>query len=117
VDDVEAEVRPDEKSDRVKQLQKDGVLVGMVGDGINDAPALAQANIGFAIGTGTDVAIESAGITLLGGDISKLVKAIKLSKMTMRGIKKPGAKMITSAMRGVFLKDARTRAEAMALIK
>ncbi len=87
IDKVIAEVMPQEKAGKIKELQDGGAIVAMVGDGINDAPALVQADVGIAMGTGTDVAIESAGITLLGGDISKLVKAIKLSKMTMRGIK------------------------------
>lgn len=87
IDAIIAEVMPHEKAGKVKELQDGGTIVAMVGDGINDAPALVQADVGIAMGTGTDVAIESAGITLLGGDVSKIAKAIKLSKMTMRGIK------------------------------
>lgn len=87
IDDVRAEVLPDQKADVVRSLKAQGAIVAMCGDGVNDAPALAMADVGIAMGTGTDVAIETADITLLAGDIGKIVKAIKLSRKTMATIK------------------------------
>jgi Cu+-exporting ATPase len=87
IDEFKAEVMPDEKIDIVKRLKSKGAIVAMAGDGINDAPALAEADVGIAMGTGTDVAIESAGITLVKGDLMGIVKAIHVSRAVMRNIR------------------------------
>ena len=87
VDEVIAEVLPEEKAAVVQQLQKNGAAVMMVGDGINDAPALAQADVGCAIGNGSDIAIESASVILMRNDLRDVSRAIRLSRMTIRNIK------------------------------
>jgi Cu+-exporting ATPase len=87
VGQVEAEVLPEDKARLVRRLQTDGLTVAMAGDGVNDAPALAVADVGIAMGAGADVAIESAGLTLLGGDLAGLSRARRLSKAVMRNIR------------------------------
>ena len=87
IDEIIANVLPDQKANKVQSLQQEGRKVAMAGDGINDAPALAQAEVGVAMGTGTDVAMESAGVTLVKGDLRGIVRARRLSRTTLRNIR------------------------------
>jgi Cu+-exporting ATPase len=87
IDTIHAEVKPEEKLKLVEELQRKGAVVAMAGDGVNDAPALARADVGIAMGTGADVAMESAGLTLLKGDLRGVVRGVNLARATMRNIK------------------------------